>query len=162
MYSIEMYDIMEVRMNIKKHIYSFVLKMMLHDVETGNLYLNGKQKSQIRNMICGLINGLRMQSQLVLEAGEAGGFEHEGKLLLFKNVSDESLELVYTCYNLTRVGLELFPVVYIKREDNTYLFELGRAIRDRFDELQVTIHPINGYDYETESVSYDVNINLLT
>ncbi len=27
---------------------------------------------------CGLINGLRMQSQLVLEAGEAGGFEHEG------------------------------------------------------------------------------------
>ncbi len=111
---------------------------------------------------CGLINGLRMQSQLVLEAGEAGGFEHEGKLLLFKNISDETLELVYTCYNLTRVGLELFPVVHIEQGNNTYLFELGKAIRDRFDELKVTIHPIDGYDYATESVSYDANINLLS
>jgi len=111
---------------------------------------------------CGLLNGLMIQTQLTLEVGESGGFEHEGKLLLFKNISEENLELDYTCYNLTRVGLELFPVVHIERENNAYLFELGRAIQDKFDELQVTIHPINGFNYETESISYDENINLLT
>ena len=111
---------------------------------------------------CGLINGLRMQNKLELEPGEAGGFEHEGKLLLFKNITEEIVELDYTCYNLTRVGLELFPVVHIEREDNTYLYELGREIREKFDKLQVTVHPVNGFDYETETISYDANINLLT
>lgn len=38
-------------MNIKKYIYSFVLKMILHDMEIGNLYLTSKQKSQIESLI---------------------------------------------------------------------------------------------------------------
>lgn len=38
-------------MNIKKCIYSLVLKMILHDIEVGILYLTGKQKSQIESLI---------------------------------------------------------------------------------------------------------------
>ena len=38
-------------MNIRKYIYVFVLKMILHDMEIGNLYLTGKQKSQIESLI---------------------------------------------------------------------------------------------------------------
>ena len=110
---------------------------------------------------CGIINGLKMQNQLELDYDEAGGFEHNGKLLLIKNISEEPFILDYVCYNLTRVGIELFPIVYRENEDNMYLFEIGKSIRDRFDTLQVTIHPINGYDTETESVSYDPDINLL-
>lgn len=111
---------------------------------------------------CSLLNGLRMQSQLELDSGEAGGFQHDGKLLLFKNISDELVLLNYTCYHLTRVGLELFPVVYMPSENNTYLMDLGRAIREKYDSLQVSIHPINNTDDEADSVSYDANIDLLT
>lgn len=57
MYGRETCGIIEVQMNIKKYIYSFVLKMMLRDVENGNLYLTGKQKSQIRNLIWRFGNG---------------------------------------------------------------------------------------------------------
>lgn len=38
-------------MNLKKNIYNFVLRMMLHDAETGNLYLTGKQRSQIESLV---------------------------------------------------------------------------------------------------------------
>jgi len=38
-------------MHIKQCIYSFALKMILHDMEIGNLYLTGKQKSQIESLI---------------------------------------------------------------------------------------------------------------
>ena len=110
---------------------------------------------------CGLINGLRMQNQLTLEPDEAGGFSLDGKLLLFKNISDDSLILDYTCYNLTRVGLELFPVVYRPCEKNAYLIELGRAIREKYNTLQVSIHPINSMDEDSDSVSYDATIDLL-
>lgn len=110
---------------------------------------------------CGILNGLRMQNQLELEVGEAGGFELDGKLLLFKNIAQEPIILNYTCYNLTRVGIELFPVVYMPKENNTYLFDIGRVMRDKFDTLQVSIHPINGFDEDAESISYDANINLL-
>lgn len=110
---------------------------------------------------CSLLNGLRMQSQLELSPGEAGGFQHDEKLLLFKNITGESVFLDYTCYNLTRVGLELFPVVYRPSENNTYLMDLGRAIREKYDSLKVSIHPINNTDDEVDSVSYDSNVDLL-
>lgn len=110
---------------------------------------------------CGVLNGLRMQNRLELDGGESGGFEHEGRLLLITNMSNETFVLDYTCYNLTRVGIELYPVVHVIQEDNTYLFELGRAIRSKFDMLQVSIYPINRFDAKTESISYDASIDLL-
>lgn len=112
---------------------------------------------------CGLINGLRMQNSMELEFGEAGGFQHDGKLLLIKNLSPEPFIANYICYNLTKVGIELFPVVYTVNKENTYLFELGRAIRNKYnDSLQVTIHPVSGYDAATDCVTFDAEIDLLT
>ena len=110
----------------------------------------------------GLINGLRMQNQLELEPEEAGGFELDGKLLLFKNITEELLTFNYTYYNLTRVGLELLPVVYITYENNTYLQELGRAMREKYETLQVSIHPISNVDADFDKISYDATIDLLS
>lgn len=48
----EMCDIIGgVHMNVKKYVYKFVLKMILHDMECGILYLTGKQKNQIESLI---------------------------------------------------------------------------------------------------------------
>lgn len=52
------------------------------------------------------------------------------------------------------MGIELFPVVYTVDNDNTYLFELGRAIRNKYNALQVTIHPVSGYDAVTDSKEF--------
>lgn len=48
----EMYDIIGgMHMNIKKYVYIFVLKMILHDMECGILHLTGKQKNQLESLI---------------------------------------------------------------------------------------------------------------
>lgn len=89
-------------------------------------------------------------NQLEFEPGEWGGFELDGELLLFQNVTEGKLIFNYTCYNLTRVGLELYPVVYTACENNTYLQELGRALREKNDALKVSIHPISNMDTDVE------------
>lgn len=109
---------------------------------------------------CGLINGLKMENELFLDPNEASGFELDGKLLLFTNTGNERIALNYTCYNLTRVGIELFPVVYMSNDNNPYLQDLGRAINDKYEKLKVSIHPIDYIDDELDSVSYDANVDL--
>lgn len=41
----------------------------------------------------GLLNGLRMESVTELEPGECGGFENNGKILLYKSISNKKIEL---------------------------------------------------------------------
>ena len=107
---------------------------------------------------CGLINGLKMQSQLELSQGESGGFTCGNNLLLFSCASDEGIVVEYTCYNLTMVGRQLYSVVS-SCQDETYLRELGKAIQGKNAFLKVSMHPMTGED--GDCITYDSNIDLL-
>ena len=107
---------------------------------------------------CGLINGLKMQSQLELSQGESGGFTCGNNLLLFSCASDDGIVVEYTCYNLTMVGRQLYSVVS-SCQDETYLRELGKAIQGKNAFLKVSMHPMTGED--GDCITYDSNIDLL-
>ena len=107
---------------------------------------------------CGVLNGLRMDSQLELLPGESGGFTCGNNLLLFQPAREEKIVIDYTCYTLTMVGLQLYPVVY-SGADDTYLVELGKAIQENFPSLKVSLHPMTGED--DDCISYDAQIDLL-
>ena len=107
---------------------------------------------------CGVLNGLKMQSQLELLPGESGGFTCGNNLLLFQPANEEKIVIDYTCYNLTMVGLQLYSVVY-SGADDTYLVELGKAIQEKFPSLKVSLHPMTAED--DDCISYDSQIDLL-
>lgn len=107
---------------------------------------------------CGLINGLRMQSQLELFPGESGGFTCGNNLLLFSSLSDEGVVVNYNCYNLTMVGQQLYSVVY-SCSDESYLRKLGRKIRESNAFLKVSMHPMTEED--GDHISYNSEIDLL-
>ena len=108
---------------------------------------------------CGLLNGLITKTQLKINSQESGGLELDGYILLIKNISKKKVVLDYWFYNLTKVGLELLPVVYNKDINNTYLIDMGKAIANKYNTLYVSIHPIKKVD--DDKVLYDTNINLL-
>lgn len=107
---------------------------------------------------CGVINGLLMRSELELEPDESGGFTCGDKLLLFKPSGNQKIVIDYVCYNLTMVGLQLYPTVFVGTNDN-YLIELGNEIKNNFPSLIVSLHPMKSDD--GDCVSYDPEIDLL-
>lgn len=109
----------------------------------------------------GLLNGLRMESVTELEPGECGGFENNGKILLYKSISNKKIELKYTSYRLTIVGMQLLGVVRDMSDDYNYLYDLGKEIQKIKPLLQVSLHPIESYDPEEDCVNYNPNIDLL-
>ncbi len=108
----------------------------------------------------GLVNGLRMESALELNPGESGGFTNGKHLLLFTPKGEESISLRYTCYNLTLVGHQLYSAVHEDIEDYSYLYELGKAIQNKYPSLKVSLHPTSGADEDV--VSYEPTIDYLS
>ena len=108
----------------------------------------------------GLVNGLRMESALELNTGESGGFTNGKHLLLFTPKGEESISLRYTCYNLTLVGHQLYSAVHEDIEDYSYLYDLGKAIQNKYPSLKVSLHPTSGADEDV--VSYEPTIDYLS
>lgn len=109
----------------------------------------------------GLLNGLRMESITELEPGECCGFENNGKILLCKSISNEKLDLKYTSYRLTIVGMQLLGVVRDLNNDCNYLIDLGKELQKSQPSLQFSLHPIESYNPEEDYVNYNPNIDLL-
>lgn len=109
---------------------------------------------------CGLINGLMMKSQMELSPGESCGFTCGDQLLLLTSQSEERKVLEYSCYRLTMVGLQLYSLVSSK-QDETYLLELGKALRKEYPFIKVSLHPMLGDGREEDIVSYNPDIDLL-
>lgn len=108
----------------------------------------------------GLVNGLRMESALELNPGESGGFTNGKHLLLFTPKGEESISLRYTCYNLTLVGHQLYSAVHEDIEDYSYLYDLGKAIQNKYPSLKVSLHPTS--DTDEDVVSYEPTIDYLS
>lgn len=107
---------------------------------------------------CGILNGLKMQNALELLPTEAGGYENKGNLLLLQSTAEKSIELIYVAYCLTKVGIELLPIVY-QDSSSDYLCELGSAIKKKYTDLKVSVHPYKEAD--SDSISFDPEIDIL-
>lgn len=111
---------------------------------------------------CGIINGLLMQNKVELEPGESLGFTCGDKILLFKPLDNQKIIIEYSCYNLTMVGTQLYPVVFQGANDN-YLTELGNEIKINFPSLAVSLHPMNSMPINLDDeISYNSEIDLLS
>jgi len=107
---------------------------------------------------CGVLNGLKFENTIELASKEAVGFENQGNLLLLTSKSREKLSLTYVSYSLTKVGKELLSIA-MRYTPSDYIFELGKEIKEKYPELQISIHPFKEVDSET--LSYDSEIDLL-
>lgn len=107
---------------------------------------------------CGIINGLMMRSQLELVDDESGGFVCGDRLLLLQSKHKDQIIIPYNCYTLTMVGSQLYSIAFTESDDS-YLEKIGKAIKDGYPELKVSLHPISAEG--EESVSYNANIDFL-
>ncbi len=105
----------------------------------------------------GLINGLRMESQLELDPKESGGFQCGSYLLLLTSKAKKTISVRYTCYTLTRVGHELYEAIYNDDGQYTYLYDLGKELQKHCAYLDVTLRKMDSEDEECISYSPEVD-----
>ena len=107
----------------------------------------------------GILNGLLVDHSTVLEVGESMGFESGGSILLLSSNLNEPVDIEFKGFKLTMAGVQLCGLVQQQEKSFGYLYDLGKEIKERFPQLKVTLHSINGV--EGEHILYDDTIDLL-